>query len=213
MIESLLNKLRRTYSLSGKKEAFEGSPKRFGRHFSSASYTVEKVGSFSVAEVSGAFGLIKREVAVLTPLYRDMPVFLAESRHDVGKDILWIGFADIMMKPLPDDVQEAFRGLKASYDRLPPAELPWTEGLPLYDFSLAVSGPEVGLIKEAVVRKFFMLYSDCIQKAPETDPEAKKEKLKECGECFLEAGSPLGRQLTRLLGREQTEAFYSSIFR
>ncbi len=60
MIESLLGKLKRTWSLSGKREAPDGGRKKPGRHFSSASYTIENVGSISVTEVSGAFGLIKR---------------------------------------------------------------------------------------------------------------------------------------------------------
>ncbi len=212
MIESLVNKLKRSYSLTDRKDHFPAEPRKLGRRLSATSYTIGQVGKMMVTEVSSTFGFTKREIAVLAPLYRDLPLFCAESRRIRGKDSLWIGLADVMLAPLPEDFRDAFRELKAFYDDLPSGEETWTRDLPFYDFSLAVSGPEVSLKKEAIVRKYFMLYSEFIEKAPASEPEAKKEKVKELTGHFLETEHPLTLQLTKLLGREETEAFYNSIF-
>ena len=209
MIDSLITKLRRNYTVTSCKAGRLSTVRRRGMRICLNAYDIAGAGHLCTVEIRGILGLMRLESVILTPFGKDMPVFSAESKHSMGKDSLTVELGDTLLAPLPDGIREALRGVRSHYEDLP---VPERQPRPFDDYileeSLAVKGPEVGLKKEVIARKYFECYMAQLTEAPTADPEAKKAKTREFAERLLDAGGPAVKALRRLLGAEETESLY-----
>ncbi len=209
MIDSLISKLRRNYTVTSCKAGRLGTVRKRGMRISLNAYDIAGAGHLCTVEIRGPLGLMRLESVVLTPFEKDMPVFSAEGKRSMGKDSLSVEFGDTLLAPLPESIREAFRSVRSRYEDLPVSERPLR---PFDDCileeSLTVKGPEVGLKKEVIVRKFFECYMTELTEAPPADAEAKKAKTREFAERLLEAGGPAIKAVRHFLGDEETESLY-----
>ena len=212
MIENLFSRLRRGYELTPRSFSIPDALKRRGVRFTASSYTVKGLGNFCTAEWFSAFGYTKREWVLLVPLQKDMPLFSAEISQRGSRENLKLFLADVMLSPMPDEAAEAFRVVRSNYEKLMPENSLDQADSGLLDMSLDLEGNEIRLIKEAIVRKYFMTYLELSDYAPTVDQEQKRARIDEAAGKLLEERSPLFAQIRTLTGDEEAWAFYNSIF-
>ena len=203
MNETILNGLRRDYTVRARDVGPYAVLKKSGMTFRISAYDVKGLGSVSTIEMSAMLGLMRMESFILTAEEKDLPLFSGDYIKAAGKHTLLVELYDTMLSPLDGESAAAYRKIKARYGGLTPfqTEPRWYDSI-RYDFTFAASDKRLKVKKDEIVAAYFAAFQGNIRRANAADPAAKKAKTAAYVNGLFAHGGPAVNQFRKLFGEE-----------
>ena len=113
------------YTLTALKRHFDLVPKdlgpdahrsRLGMTFDTKSWEIEDIGHLCVMRMNAFLGLMKMETIMIAPTHADLPLFNVDWVKAFGTETLLAELYDTQLAPWPENAQEKFEEIKATYD-------------------------------------------------------------------------------------------------
>lgn len=171
------------------------------------SYTISEIGNLSTVKMSGLFGMMKMETVILTPLYKDAPLFSYDLIQVMGKDTLLLELYDTQIKAV--DCKELEK-VKAQYQKLSDHDLGthWYDHLKL-SASLSKRGKKMVSVYKNLCRDYFQAYLKLLANCDFCDQKKKQALVKSYVDGLLNQGGPSTDQFKKMIGENATRELFS----
>lgn len=181
-----------------------------GMTFTVRQYEAAGLGHVSWTTAAGFFGLMKMEILIIDPKWKDMPLLSCDRVKAMGRDTLIIELMDTLTGPcglkLLDEV-------KARYASLPDHDLGshWYDPMKL-EQSVSKRGKKaLSASFDALTDAYFDAYMACAGEAASCAPQEKAQKTGVYVEGLLLHGGPSTDVLKKGLGEEKTADLFRNV--
>ncbi|MBQ1477850.1 MAG: hypothetical protein IIZ33_06855 [Erysipelotrichaceae bacterium] len=204
--EYLLKQLHKRYTI---KENDIGADERMDKglmHFRVKSYEIKELGHFCLFDMTGMFGLMKMETAVLSVWKKDVPLLNADVIAVSGKKTVMAEFYDTLLKERGEDWEKACLSVKEKDSDLEDytSGEHWYDSL-LYSCRYAKKTKAKETRADESVRKILDIFLDHLKEAEDCEEEAKKEKIRSFAQGLLDHGGPAVDQVKKMFGEEKAK--------
>ena len=210
MIDKMLELIAARFPLTEVDAGEYAKLKVSGMNFNIRSFQAEGLGSVSVMEAAGFFGLMNMDTLIITPTAVDMPLYSYDRVHAMGNDTLifelydtLLGHADLSM----------LAGVKRAARKLPDHDLGshWYDDIKL-DVSLSKKGKkkDTPAFDEAAL-DYTRAFLAVAETAEPCDAAPKREKASVYVEGLLTHGGPSTDVFKKGLGEEKTAELFRKV--
>lgn len=180
-------------------------------------YEVAGIGNLSVMNGTALFGLLKMKTVLLTPLYRDAPLFSYDRIRAAGSDTLLIELYNTLLagSAAAWETQNArLSALKSTYSQLAEHELGthWYDALKL-PCSVSKKGKSKACTAafDELYAKYLAQYLLWLESAPACDPMSKAKAEERYVGGLIENGGPSTDAFVKAIGRDKTAALFRKV--
>jgi len=202
MKETILNELKKRYTLEKRDMGDIKNIHKGMYNFDCEAYTVKDIGNLFFIEMKALFGLMKMETTVLTPVNKDLSFCNFDIIKAMGNETHMF---EMYRSAIKDTDLSAFNAIKEKYSDLEnyETEKRWYDDYRL-ESSICKKGKKISEKAEAMLKECLDLYLELLDKAEDCDPEAKKEKTKEYVDRLLSEGGAAVDSMNKIIGKEKT---------
>ena len=202
MKETIINQLKEHYTLE-KRDMGELSGLRKGLfNFDCEAYTVKDIGNLFFISMKAMFGLMKMETSVITPLNRDLSFCNLDVIKAMGN---YTGMFEMYDTSIEKTDLSGFEEIRKRYNDLNDYQSSprWYDEYKLSS-CIAKKGKKIDAKAEGMLKECLDLYLELLDKAPECDPEKKKEKTAVYVDRLITEGGVAVDNMNKLFGNETT---------
>ncbi|MBR0385696.1 MAG: hypothetical protein IJI05_04025 [Erysipelotrichaceae bacterium] len=206
MKNEVLSQLKKEYTIKELDTGKDAHLSSKGMHFDLKSYEVENLGHLCILEMNAMLGVMKMETIVLSVETCDMPLFNMDTIDVMKKHTMLAEMYNSQLTDFDPDAGGGFTAIVEADSDLPDYE----SGEHLYDdtrykcfYGKTVQGKAQERF-DRVSREYLAEYLRQVRKAPQCDPEAKKQAAMKFAQGLLDNGGPAVDQFRKLFGDETT---------
>lgn len=210
MVNKLIDYVNAKFSLTEKDAGSFRALKAQGMKFAIRSYEAKGLGTVSVMQASGFFGLMKMDTLIINPTKIDMPLLSYDRVHAMGNDTLIYELYDTCVNKR--ELRHA-ESVKTAYASLPEHDLGehWYDSIKLpVSLSKKAKGKDAEKFDELAAMYLSAFFKDCAD-APICDATIKKEKAAVYVEGLLTNGGPSTDVFKKAIGDEKTAELFRTV--
>lgn len=207
MIESLLDEIKKKYTLE-KRDAGEFSRMKVsGMKFDISSYSAHALGNISAMSAKGFFGLMKMETLIVVPLVMDMPLLSLDYINAGGNETLIIELYDTLLSPFDACL---IMDVKRKYVSVPDKDAGkhWYDNIKLKE-SIYKKDRKNPLL-EQLAEDYLISYLES-PSSEVGDAKAKAKKTENYVNGLLAHGGPSTDVIKKKLGDEKTTLLFKKV--
>ena len=212
MTDEMLKRIGESFPLTELDAGAYACMKANGMNYRVKSYKAEGLGHVSLMSASGMMGLMKMEVFIVNPFFRDAPLFSNDRVHAMGRETLILELYNTCLDREAFDASGLER-VREAYAAYPDKDLGshWYDPL-TYPVNLAKVGKkaEKAAFDELTV-KYLSAYLEAVKTAPECSEEAKKAAARVYTEGLLSNGGPSTDVFKKGIGPEKTAELFRTV--
>ena len=209
MISKLLNAISDKYPLKEKGASGFDGIKVKGMKFAINSYEAKGLGHVSTMCAKGFFGLMKMDTLIITPKYKDLPLFSYDRIKAMGNDKLYVEFYDTCVE---EPNLNAIDDLLSKYSDIPKAEAKkqWYDDIKLSQTTTFVGKKKDSDSFDKMALEFMNAFV-CIDAKDVTDHETKEKKTSVYVDGLLNNGGPATDVFLNAMGKEKTTELFKKV--
>ena len=202
MKDYIIRELSNTYQLLPVNMGKLAEIKKGFTNFHCETYQIKDVGNLFFIEMKAMFGLMKMNTAVITPVQKDLSFCNFDAVHAMGNDTF---IFEMYRTCIEETDLSAFKAVREKYRDSADyqAQPRWYDSWRLSAY-LAKKGKGKSEEQEQMMKDCLSFYLDYLSKAPECDPDAKKEKNRAYAERLLSEGGVAVDSMKKIIGEEKT---------
>lgn len=212
MTKRLNELLTESFTLTRKDIGAYSSVKAGIVRFHISQYEIENVGNLCIMQAKGPLGLMKMDTVILTPWYKDAPLYSYDRIIVLGKDTMLTEFYNTMLAENGGIHRRALQEIKMQYAEFPDYDTGthWYDGLKLPE-SAAKRGKNISDALDSFGCALLAEYVRWLKAAPEADAQKKKEKTNLYCNGLLQNGGPSTDAFLKALGQDKTAFLFHRI--
>ncbi len=202
MKEKILEELQKRYKLIQKDMQGLEKIKKGTTHVDCDTYEIEGVGNLFLMNMKAMLGAMKMETYVITPFHKDLSFCNIDTVQAMGNDMCLF---EMYQTSLRDEDLSGFETLKETYKDLPEYDggEHWYDSVRLSS-SIGKKGKKIMAEGNRMLEECLMEYLDLLEKAPDCDPEKKKEEVRNYVDRLISEGGMAVDGLSKMIGSEKT---------
>lgn len=207
MIESLLDEVKKKYTLEKRDRGEFSKMKVSGMKFDISSYSAPALGNISTMSAEGFFGLMKMETLIVVPIVMDMPLLSLDYINAAGNETLIIELYDTLLSPFD---ASRIMDVKKKYASVPDKDAGkhWYDDIKLKESIYKKDRKNPLLVKLAEDYLTSYLESPSSEAA---DIKAKAEKTESYVNGLLAHGGPSTDVFKKKFGEEKTALLFKKV--
>lgn len=210
MIQKMLRTITAKYHLNGITLGEFGKMNLGVMNYRIWAFHAEGLGHVSAMTASGMMGLMKRDILIINPTEKDLPLLSYDRVNSLGNDTLTYALYDTVLDPCNLSLVEAVSEKYASLPDHDPGEH-WYDAIKL-PLSLAKKGKKAqGAAFDSCVMEYLDAFLAAADTAEYCEPSPKKDKASVYVEGLLTNGSPFTDAFKKDLGEEKTAELFRNI--
>lgn len=207
MIESLLDAVKKKYTLEEKDTGEFSRMKVSGMKFNISSYSAPALGNISTMSAKGFFGLMEMETLIVVPLVMDMPLLSLDYINAGGNETLIIELYDTLLSPFD---ASRIMDVKKKYASVPDKDAGkhWYDDIKLKEsiYKKDRKNPLLGELAEDYLISYIESPS-----SEATDIKAKAKKTENYVNGLLAHGGPSTDVFKKKLGDAKTALLFKKV--
>ncbi len=207
MIESLLDAVKKKYTLKEMDRGEFSKMKVSGMKFDISSYSAPALGNISTMSAKGFIGLMKMETLIVVPLKKNMPLLSLDYINAGGNETLIIELYDTLLSPFDASL---IMDVKKKYASVPDKDAGkhWYDDIKLKEsiYKKDRKNPLLGELAEDYLISYL--------ESPSSEVDNLKEKAKKTGNYvngLLAHGGPSTDVFKKKLGEEKTALLFKKV--
>ena len=202
MKDTIIKKLNERYTLEKRNMGDLANIHKGMFNFDSEAYEIKGIGNLFFMDMKAMLGLMKMETAVITPLEKDLSFCNFDIVKAMGN---YTGMFEMYRTSIKETDLSAFEEIRKKYNDLPDyqTESRWYDEFKLSS-CITKKGKKIDAKTEVMLEECLNLYLDLLAKAPDCDPQEKKEKTAVYVNRLINEGGAAVDSMNKLIGNELT---------
>lgn len=215
MIEKTLQILRKHFQITEKNAGDYAVQKVNGMTFRIRAYEIIGIGHLSLMQADGMFGLMKMDTAILTPVYKDAPLFSYDRIKALGNDTFILEFYNTMLDESVGNYINYMNALERAKEQV--SDIPEHDlGKHWYDsIKLAASSSKktrkCGARLDEQYQRVLGIYMEMLKCAPDVEPTAKTAKSYAYVDGLFTNGGPSTDAFVKAIGVQRAREMFETI--